>query len=93
MVLNVFGKENLLDKPQIIPWNFSQILECASSSSKLVVGVVLGHGDPVDIDVHCPQPVELPVDHRPAHHLPAKHLHVLALVLGVWKVEENLLKL
>jgi hypothetical protein len=26
MVLNMFEKENLLDKPQIVPWNFSQIL-------------------------------------------------------------------
>ena len=75
--------KSLLNQPQIISRNFPQILKRAGAAAELVVWVVLGHGDAVDVDVHRAKTVQLPVDHRPAHHLPSQHLHVLALVLSV----------
>ena len=79
----------LLDKPQIISWNFSEILKGTGAAPELVVGVVLGHGDPVDIDVHGSQPVKLAFYHWSTHHLAPQHLHVFALVLGIWKKQET----
>jgi hypothetical protein len=54
-----FQKTDLLDKPEIFPRDFSQILQGAGAAAELVVGVVLGHGDAVYVDVHGSQPVEL----------------------------------
>ncbi len=64
-------------------------MEGAGAAAELVVGVVLGHGDAVDVDVHGAEAIELAFDDGAAHHLPPEHLHVFPLILSVWK--ENLL--
>ena len=83
-------KNNSLYEPQIFPRDFSEVLQCTSPAPELVVRIVFGHGDPVDVDVHGAKPVELPVHHGPAHHLTSQHLHVPPLVLCVWKYKRSL---
>jgi len=75
----------LLDESQIFTGDFSEVLKGTGAAAKLVVGVVLGHGDPVDVDVHGTKAIELAFHDRPAHHLPPEHLHMFPLVLSVCK--------
>ena len=77
----------LLDKPQLLPWDLFEVLEAASSTSKLIIGIVFCHQNAtrtihaIASTIKSSKTIELTV--RAVQRFPTHFLRITPLILSV----------